>query len=129
MVDHRQTMYPALRYRDARSALDWMKRTLEGEEVLVVDGADDDQIAHAEVRIAGAIVMFGSEASAREPHARPSGVGAIYVAIDDPDRLHGHVVATGGEVVMGLTDTDYGSRDFTVRDPEGNLWSFGTYRP
>ena len=30
---------------------------------------------------------------------------------------------------MGLTDTDYGSRDFSVRDPEGNLWSFGTYRP
>ena len=24
--------------------------------------------------------------------------------------------------------TDYGSRDFAVRDPEGNRWSFGTYR-
>jgi uncharacterized glyoxalase superfamily protein PhnB len=22
-----------------------------------------------------------------------------------------------------------GSREFTARDPEGNLWSFGTYRP
>jgi uncharacterized glyoxalase superfamily protein PhnB len=31
--------------------------------------------------------------------------------------------------VHGLVDTDYGSRDFSVRDPEGNLWSFGTYRP
>ena len=30
---------------------------------------------------------------------------------------------------MALTDLDYGSRDFSVRDPEGNLWSFGTYRP
>ena len=29
---------------------------------------------------------------------------------------------------MGLHDTDYGSRDFAVRDPEGNRWSFGTYR-
>jgi uncharacterized glyoxalase superfamily protein PhnB len=28
-----------------------------------------------------------------------------------------------------LTDTDYGSRDFAVRDPEGNHWSFGTYEP
>jgi uncharacterized glyoxalase superfamily protein PhnB len=28
-----------------------------------------------------------------------------------------------------LTDQDYGSREFTARDPEGNLWSFGTYRP
>jgi len=31
-------------------------------------------------------------------------------------------------VHMELNDTDYGSREFSVRDPEGNLWSFGTYR-
>ena len=30
---------------------------------------------------------------------------------------------------MEITDADYGSRDFSVRDPEGNVWSFGTYRP
>lgn len=30
---------------------------------------------------------------------------------------------------MALTDTDYGSRDYSARDPEGSLWSFGTYRP
>ena len=30
---------------------------------------------------------------------------------------------------MEIIDTDYGSRDFSVRDPEGNVWSFGTYRP
>jgi uncharacterized glyoxalase superfamily protein PhnB len=24
---------------------------------------------------------------------------------------------------------DYGSREFTARDPEGNVWSFGTYDP
>ena len=29
---------------------------------------------------------------------------------------------------MGLHDTDYGSRDFAVRDPEGDRWSIGTYR-
>jgi len=28
-----------------------------------------------------------------------------------------------------LHDTDYGSRDYAARDPEGNVWSFGTYRP
>ncbi|MGB9280034.1 MAG: VOC family protein [Pseudonocardiaceae bacterium] len=34
----------------------------------------------------------------------------------------------GAEVVRGLKDEDYGSRGFTVRDPEGTLWSFGSYR-
>jgi uncharacterized glyoxalase superfamily protein PhnB len=26
-------------------------------------------------------------------------------------------------------DDQYGPRDFSVRDPEGNIWSFGTYGP
>ena len=32
------------------------------------------------------------------------------------------------EAAIEPADTDYGSRDFTVRDPEGNLWAFGTYQ-
>jgi uncharacterized glyoxalase superfamily protein PhnB len=50
------------------------------------------------------------------------------VVTDEPDALHDRAVAAGAEVVAPLHDTDYGSRDFAVRDPEGNLWSFGTYR-
>ena len=37
--------------------------------------------------------------------------------------------AAGATIERELTDQDYGSREFTARDPEGNLWSFGTYRP
>ena len=33
------------------------------------------------------------------------------------------------EILMPPTDQDYGSRDFVARDPEGNLWCFGTYSP
>jgi uncharacterized glyoxalase superfamily protein PhnB len=39
------------------------------------------------------------------------------------------VVAAGAEVVRPLADTDYGAREFGVRDPEGHLWDFGTYDP
>jgi uncharacterized glyoxalase superfamily protein PhnB len=45
------------------------------------------------------------------------------------DALHERAKAAGAEVVMEPMDTDYGSRDFAIRDPEGNLWNFGTYRP
>jgi hypothetical protein len=41
----------------------------------------------------------------------------------EPRRRH------GGRARARIHDTDYGSRDYIVRDPEGNLWSFGTYRP
>jgi len=60
---------------------------------------------------------------------QPPGTSSVYVVIDDADALHDRVVAAGGDVVAPLTDQDYGSRDFTVRDPEGNIWSFGTYDP
>jgi uncharacterized glyoxalase superfamily protein PhnB len=50
------------------------------------------------------------------------------VVTDAPDALHDRAVAAGAEVFQPLHDTDYGSREFSVRDPEGNRWSFGTYR-
>ena len=30
---------------------------------------------------------------------------------------------------MGLTDQEYEPHNYTARDPEGNVWCFGTYRP
>ena len=37
--------------------------------------------------------------------------------------------AAGAEIIMELTDQPYGSREYAAIDPEGNAWSFGTYRP
>jgi uncharacterized glyoxalase superfamily protein PhnB len=42
--------------------------------------------------------------------------------------VHARAVAAGAEITDPLHGTDYGSRDFAARDPEGNRWSFGTYR-
>jgi uncharacterized glyoxalase superfamily protein PhnB len=52
-----------------------------------------------------------------------------YVAIDDVDAHHDLARSEGADIVMAVHDTDYGSREYTARDPEGHLWSFGTYRP
>lgn len=56
----------------------------------------------------------------------PAGTGAVY-ATEEPDALYERVRAAGATAVQGLRDEDYGSRGFTVRDPEGVFWSFGTY--
>jgi uncharacterized glyoxalase superfamily protein PhnB len=42
--------------------------------------------------------------------------------------LHARVAAAGAEIIDKPHDTDYGSHDFALRDPEGSRWSFGTYR-
>lgn len=61
--------------------------------------------------------------------AKNLGPVPIYVVVDDPDAHHDRAAAHGLEIVMPLTDTDYGSRGYTARDAEDNLWSFGTYAP
>ena len=53
----------------------------------------------------------------------------LYVVVEDADAHHDRAKAAGAEIVMALRDTDYGSRDYAAKDPEGNTWYFGTYRP
>jgi uncharacterized glyoxalase superfamily protein PhnB len=57
---------------------------------------------------------------------QPGTFGA-YVVTADPDGVHARAVAAGAEITDELHETDYGSRDFALRDPEGNRWTFGTY--
>ena len=54
---------------------------------------------------------------------------STYLAVQDPDAHHAKSVAAGLEVIMPLTDQDYGSREYAVRDSSANVWIFGTYRP
>ena len=58
---------------------------------------------------------------------RPGSAGSVYVVTERPDALHDRAVAAGAEVFAPLDDADYGSRGFSVKDTEGNIWSFGTY--
>lgn len=122
------SVWPALRYRDARAAIRFLVEALGFEEVVSYPGESDDVVAHAELRWPrGGGVMLGSAREDSTIASLPPGTGAVYLVTDDPDRLYQRATAAGAEVVAELQDTDYGSRDFTVRDPEGVLWSFGTY--
>ena len=75
-------------------------------------------------------VEFGPESEAGvERFGSHAGRAWVYVSVDDPDAHHEQSTAAGAEIVMELADQEYGSRDYSARDPEGNLWSFGTYDP
>jgi uncharacterized glyoxalase superfamily protein PhnB len=54
---------------------------------------------------------------------------SVYVVIPDPDSHHAQAKAAGAKIVRELEDQPYGSREYSARDPEGNLWAFGTYDP
>jgi uncharacterized glyoxalase superfamily protein PhnB len=49
--------------------------------------------------------------------------------VPDTDAVHARAVAAGATIIRPLQNTDYGSREFAVRDPEGHTWSIGNYDP
>ncbi|MGH3855539.1 MAG: VOC family protein [Pseudonocardiaceae bacterium] len=123
------TVWPALVYADAPAAIRFLVEAFGFVETLVVPGEGGREIAHAELRWPqGGGVMLGSTSQDSEFARFQPGVTSIYVVTDTPDAIFERATAAGAEVVRGLTDEDYGSREFTVRDPEGTQWTFGTYR-
>ncbi len=122
-------VWPTLRARDARTLIRFLVDVLGFEETAVYgEGA---HVEHAELAWPpGGGVMLGSAGGADEQDdwpLRPGTFGA-YVVTDKPDELFDRAKAAGAEITDPPHDTDYGSRDFALRDPEGNRWSFGTYR-
>jgi uncharacterized glyoxalase superfamily protein PhnB len=71
--------------------------------------------------------MLGDDRPGGSEWTRTPGTAGAYVVTADVDALHARAVAAGAEILEGPVDREYGSRDFIARDPEGNLWSFGTY--
>ncbi|MCW2501044.1 MAG: glyoxalase [Frankiales bacterium] len=121
-------VWPTLRAKDAYALIGFLVDALGFEKTAVY--GDGTVVEHAQLSWPlGGGVMLGSHRDSDEDRwpLRPGSFGC-YVVCDDPDALHARAVAAGAEVTEAPHDTDYGSRDFAVRDPEGNRWSFGTYR-
>ncbi len=119
-------IYPVLRFNDATAAHDWLQAAF-GLEPNALHEGEGGGVEHAEMRWGDSVLMFGSVREGVKGIA--AGAGQLYLSCADPDALFARATAAGAEVTMGLTDQDYGSREFAVRDPEGNVWSFGTYEP
>ena len=131
MSDTAPTVWPIIAFRDARAGAAFLVSAFGFEERCMYARKDDPSvIEHGELRWPlGGGIMFGSAGKDDSPFGqRAPGNDSVYVVCDDADALFDRATAAGAEVVRGLKDEDYGSRGFTVRDPDGNLWSFGTYR-
>lgn len=120
------SIYPALRYADAKAAIDWLGRAF-GFERHQVHENPDGTIAHAELKLGDGMIMLGSAADAKQP--KGSWTASIYVVVADPDAHCARATKAGAEIIRPLQDMDYGSREYMCRDLEGHIWSFGTYRP
>jgi uncharacterized glyoxalase superfamily protein PhnB len=131
----KSTIIPALRYRDAPAAIDWLCHVFGFERHAVYEGPNGT-IGHAELILNGGMIMLGSAKD--DEHSRRfkspdelDGVETcgVYIVLTDADAAHARAVAAGAKIIRALENTDYGSREFAVCDPEGHSWSVGTYDP
>ncbi|GAB3209115.1 VOC family protein [Nocardia tengchongensis] len=121
-------VWPTLVYRDAAAAVTFLEAAFGFETTARY--ASGDTVDHAELAWpGGGAIMLGGVREGMALECQPPGVGSVYIVVDDPDALHERARAAGATVTRDLrNETDYESRGFTCRDPEGVYWSFGTYR-
>jgi uncharacterized glyoxalase superfamily protein PhnB len=129
------TIMPTLRYRDAAAAIDWLCKVFGFEKRAAYSGPNGS-IVHAELTLGGGMIMLGS--SRDDEYGRlfksPEELGgtetrSTYIVVADADAVYARAQAAGGKIVRPIQNTEYGSREFTVKDPEGHSWSVGTYDP
>jgi uncharacterized glyoxalase superfamily protein PhnB len=116
---------PTFKYQDAMGAIDFLERAFGFERKAVYE--DGGTVHHAELTHGRGMVMLGS-VGAGDPQFETKH-SSVYMIVPDADAVHERAAAAGAEITRELQDTDYGSREFAARDPEGNVWSFGTYDP
>src|SRR5438105_2803296 len=113
-------IFPALRYQDASAAIDWLDRAFGFEKHTVVSNPDGT-VAHAELRFGSGMIMLGQSRDNDLRLKSPRDVNAVtqslYVYVEDVDAHYKRAIAAGAEPVRDLSDTDYGSREYSALDP------------
>ena len=131
------TIIPCIRYRDAPRMIEWLCDTFGFKKQMVIEN-EDGTIAHSQLTRGTGMIMVGSalktETQWGKQIAQPEEIGkretqSPYMVVAEIDALYERAKAAGAEIVMEIADQPYGSRDFICRDPEGHLWSLGTYNP
>lgn len=121
------TVWPTLQAHDALALIDFYVDVFGFRRTAVY--ADGESVGHAQLDWPeGGGIMLGSHKPDADWSTEP-GTLAAYVVTDRVSELWDRVRrASGVTVLRPLAATDYGSQEFAVRDPEGNQWSFGSYR-
>lgn len=126
-----QTIFPILRYKDARNAIRWLCTTFGFVELFSVPESGQP-VRHAQLKLDTNVIMLGSvrpDDGMTSPQLLGVATQALFVYVGDVDAHFERARSAGAEITSQLQNTDFGSREYHVRDLEGHLWTFGTYLP
>ena len=119
---------PYLAVSDARRALDWYVEALgarpRGEPIVMPDG----RIGHAELDLAGGVVMLADEfpdAGVAAPRPGQGAAVTLHLTVSDVDAITTRAVDAGATLERAPVDYPYG-RNAVVRDPFHHRWLFAS---
>ena len=122
-------VFPTLVYEDGPAAIRFLVEALGFEQTALYPGETEGSIAHAQLSWppGGAVMLSSGRGADDEFGDLANRTMSVYLVSDDPDGLFARAERAGAKVIRPLEDAGYGSRGFSIADPEGNLWSIGTY--
>jgi uncharacterized glyoxalase superfamily protein PhnB len=125
-------IWAAIPFADAPAGIRFLTDVLGFESQIVVpNDADPSVIEHSQLRWPeGGILQAATANRPGNPYSqRPTGSESLYVVTADPDAVWERCRAAGVEVVDPPSHPDYApdTMVFSIRDPEGNIFSFGSY--
>ena len=126
-----QTIFPVLRYGNARGAIRWLCSAFGFVDLFVMP-EEGEVVRHAQLRFGTNVIMLGSvrpDEGITSPDQLGNSTQALCVYVDDVDAHFERARSVGVEIIDPPRDTDFGAREYHARDLEGHLWTFGTYRP
>ncbi|WP_322965081.1 VOC family protein [Sphingomonas fuzhouensis] len=134
----RHDIIPCLRYENAPRAIDFLCEAFGfARQAVFADPDDPTVIHHAQLVWQDRMVMVSS--ARFTPHAAiagsktPSQAGGVtmdlYLVVADVDDHANRARTAGATILAAPEDKPYGGRAYTARDPEGHVWSFGSYDP
>jgi len=126
---------PALRYRNVAAAIDWLCAAFGFERHYVVTG-EEGAILYAHLTLGNDMIVVWPVRDSRLDRLmkQPDEIGGAetqtcYFVVTDADVHYRNAKAAGADFVLDINDDDQGGRGYSCRDPEGHIWSFGTYDP
>ena len=126
-----QTIFPILRFNDARAAIRWLCATFGFAEVFSVPESGP-VVRHAQLKLGTDIIMVGSvrrDDGLVSPGVLGAATQALCVVVDDIDAHFERARLAGAEIGGPPKATDFGSREYHGRDVEGPPWVFTAYLP
>ena len=123
----RQTLIPAIFYRDPKAAMTFLERAFGFETTMLIEDPNGGPDFHGQMQAGGSTLMIGREGSLA--HTSPASVNgkntqSLSLQIEtDVDAHCARARAQGAEVFAEPETQFYGDRTYRCRDPEGHIWS------